>query len=95
MFHLVRGDTTWLTTTTDGQLISIEPSVQNRLRGVKNRDGLLYGVDFRGVRSKGSPAWLYVYDLGHICASHRWRSRGWFGQCGQRCYTEGEENHNS
>jgi hypothetical protein len=71
-----------LTTTTDGQLPSIEPSVQTPLRGVKNRDGLLYGIDFRGARSKGSPPWLYVYDLGYARASHRWRSRGWFGHCG-------------
>ncbi len=72
----------WLTTTTDGQLLSIEPSVQNPLRGVKNRDGLLYGIDFRGVRSKGAPPWLYVYALGYACARHRWRSRGWFSHCG-------------
>jgi hypothetical protein len=53
----------WLTTTTDSQL-SIEPRVQKPLRRVKNRDALLYGIDFRGVRSKGAPPWLYVYALG-------------------------------
>jgi hypothetical protein len=57
-------NTTWLTTTTDGQLF-IEPSIQNRLRRVKDRDALLYGIDFRGVRSKGAPPWLYVYALGY------------------------------
>jgi|HubBroStandDraft_2_1064218.scaffolds.fasta_scaffold332280_2 hypothetical protein len=71
----------WLTTTTDSQL-SIEPRVQKPLRRVKNRDALLYGIDFRGVRSKGAPPWLYVYALGCAWARHRWRSRGWFSYCG-------------
>jgi len=57
----------WLTTTTDGQL-SIEPSVQEPLRRVKNRDALLYGICFGGVRSKGAPPWLYVNALGHAYA---------------------------
>ena len=57
----------WLTTTTDCQL-SIEPSVQKPLRRVKNRDALLYGVVFGGVRSKGAPPWLYVNALSHAYA---------------------------
>ena len=54
-----------LTTMTDGQLFSIEPSILNRLRRVKDRDALLHGIDFRGVRSKGAPPWLYVHAFGY------------------------------
>jgi hypothetical protein len=71
----------WLTTTTDGQL-SIEPSVQEPLRRVKNRDALLYGICFGGVRSKGAPPWLYVNALSHAYARPWWRNRVLFGHCG-------------
>jgi hypothetical protein len=56
-----------LTTTTDSQL-SIEPSVQKPLPRVKNRDALLYGIFFGGVRSKRARPWLYVNALSHAYA---------------------------
>jgi hypothetical protein len=71
----------WLTTTTDGQL-SIEPSVEKALRRVKNRDALLYGIYFGGIRSKGAPPWLYVNVLSHAYAGPWWWNRGGFGHCG-------------